>query len=332
MTESDILDFLDHVGAERVHVANGNVQFSCILAPWTHQKRTDGRPSMGIRITGPRPSPVNCFSCGFGSLSVGKLIDRIELLSGQDVDDDLRFHVMELEERDPVEEALGIGDYEQGIAPVVVEETFPEVCYERFIHDRYHSYILDRGFTPATLATYGVGYDREKERVTFPLRNRDGRLVGCLGRAVDDREPKYWTYWGTQKARHLFGLHLATKVQCENMTSVVNGLSFVVVEGPCDALRVWQETRGDSRFSGILPVAIMGSKPSRGQVELLRRHAATCTFLLDNDEAGRAGTRSLLDNVADVVPSWVGVYPDDRKDPDSLGKDVVVALLEATIV
>lgn len=326
MRERDVQWVVDQLNAERVTgggfgAPEGNINFSCLLAPWTHEKGSDSHPSMGINFGGSKRSLVHCFGCGFGG-PILKLLDVLENYADHNLDE-IRWKVIELEEEDQLRELSEVDDYDASASPEGDDGLIPGVLYEQFsgLGAEAANYMHGRGFSWETLLAWGVGFDVERHRVTFPLRNRKGQLAGALGRTTRNEPQRWHTYWGAKKARHLFGAQLA----------VGDSPHLVVVEGPCDALRVWQETRTRPRFANLCPVAIMGSKPSRRQVELIRA-AGACTFFLDNDSAGTAGTHILVDTISNHVPSWVARYADDRKDPDSLGADVVAALDEAEMV
>jgi hypothetical protein len=322
MIEKDVLWVADELGASRVVTGGGNVQFSCLLAPWRHKKGTDRHPSMGISYGETVRSLVNCFGCGFGG-TVEQLLDALELHADTDLDE-IRWKVIELEEDGLLDAVRAVEDYDAPPAKDDDDGLLPGVMYEKFapLHEEARDYMMGRGFTVQAMEAWSVGFDKERHRATVPLRNRNGRLAGALGRTTRDDPQRWHTYWNAKKSRHLFGAHLAAR----------EAAHVVVVEGPFDAMRVWQETRGHARLGEVCPVAIMGSKPSRRQIELLCA-ASSCTFFLDNDPAGTTGTHILADTVAKHVPSWVARYSgDDRKDPDSLGADVVSALLESEMV
>ena len=67
--------------------------------------------------------------------------------------------------------------------------------------------LLEAGFSMQTLHHFEVGYDRWHLRMTFPLRDIKGALVGISGRAIKDMEPRYKIYtteyekWGLPPAR-----------------------------------------------------------------------------------------------------------------------------------
>jgi len=55
--------------------------------------------------------------------------------------------------------------------------------------DPSHPYLTSRGFTPETIAYFGLGFcsrGYHKDRVAIPLHGHDGKLIGYAGRVVDD--------------------------------------------------------------------------------------------------------------------------------------------------
>ena len=55
--------------------------------------------------------------------------------------------------------------------------------------DPDHPYLSGRGFTPETIARFGLGYCSRglmKDRIAIQLHNGEGKLIGYSGRVVDD--------------------------------------------------------------------------------------------------------------------------------------------------
>lgn len=126
----------------------------------------------------------------------------------------------------------------------------------------------------ASRARTGRPYDRFRERVTFPLADRRGRVLGFGARALrDDQPPKYLnTSEGEvfHKGRQLFGADRAR---------AVDG-AVIVVEGYTDVLALHQAGMTNA-------VAIMGTSLTEDQVGELARMASTIALALDADRAGQ---------------------------------------------
>jgi DNA primase len=157
-----------------------------------------------------------------------------------------------------------------------------------------------RGVTPdelravdlAQFTRHGSLIDTLRDRVVIPVRGRDGRIAGFIGRDVsgDPRGPKYRNPAHTpvfDKSLILYRPTLATPHP---------EATVVVVEGPLDALAIAATAAGADRADRVIPVSANGtavSGPQAAQVCALA--PAGIVLALDGDDAGRAGTERWLD-------------------------------------
>ncbi len=174
-----------------------------------------------------------------------------------------------------------------------------------------------RGFDAATLVEAGLAqerqtgghYDRFRNRLIFPIADRDGRIVGFGARALGDDQPKYLNSPQTSlfdKSSLLYALHLAKDaIKSENRA--------IIVEGYMDAIAAHQ-------FGHPNVVAAMGTALTESQVGLLKRFSKRIVLALDADAAGQMATlRSLesmpnaLDHVDSPVPDAAGIVRFERK-------------------
>jgi DNA primase len=130
----------------------------------------------------------------------------------------------------------------------------------------------------------GGGYrDRFRNRLLFPIRTREGRVVGFGGRALGDAMPKYLNSPQSvifDKSGLLFGLDLAQE-------SIRQDDQVVIVEGYMDAIAAHQ-----FGFSNV--VAAMGTAVTEQQIGLVKRLSRNIVLALDADAAGQGATvRSL---------------------------------------
>jgi DNA primase len=216
----------------------------------------------------------------------------------------------------------------------VWEETtrvIPESLLGLFDHEVGH---LLPDFTAKTLQHFDIGWDGWHHRITFPIRDLKGQLVGISGRAVHQGQvPKYRIYdteygaWhfpprlGWDKRATLWNSH---EVYASTFTSLSpDQLFVVVVEGFKAGMWVWQ--------AGITSVvALLGSYLSWEQGWILERMGAPVLLFLDNNRAGWSGQ---LDAAKRLTKTGLRVhiveYPprlleDEDAQPDSLNKDEVV--------
>lgn len=157
-------------------------------------------------------------------------------------------------------------------------------------------YMLRRGFSPETLTSWNFGYDWISGRITIPVRDINCTLIGFKARATDNRHPKYlvlgdrpgrverYGFPCYHTSRVVFGLHRAIKM--EDPDSEGENRHFVVCEGELNAIAL--------QVAGFPGVAINGSQFSEDQANLLRQEADAITIFFDNDQAGRDGTKAVL--------------------------------------
>ncbi|MCS3904262.1 DNA primase [Methylohalomonas lacus] len=119
-------------------------------------------------------------------------------------------------------------------------------------------------------------YDRFRDRIMFPIRDRRGRAIGFGGRVLGDGEPKYLNSPETpifHKGSETYGLYQAKKAMRQLDR-------FYIVEGYTDVLALAQ--------SGVRnAVATLGTACTKEHLELLFRHAAQLVLCFDGDSAGQ---------------------------------------------
>ena len=182
--------------------------------------------------------------------------------------------------------------------------------------------LLDAGFTQKTLRHFEIGFDYDTYRITYPIRNVYGDLVGISGRTVINAEPRYKLYrkelmaeglvpedytMDSVKEAVLWHAHLIYPVLYNDEEPVV------VVEGFKAAMAVWQ-----AGFHNV--VALIGAYCSPLHAELLARTRSPVLLFLDNNEAGIRGTAKALKRLLykGANELYCVRYPDLREQPDGL--------------
>ena len=188
-------------------------------------------------------------------------------------------------------------------APKQKQKTYPESWLTQF--DVPHPYWTDeRGFEEADVSRFRLGYDPFSNRLTLPLRDLHGRILGVTYRRLDDGKPKYLHPKGFPTGRHLYGGWLLTDQR-----------KVALVEGQLDAVRAWS--------SRIPALSMMGARLTRDQVKVLQRSGIRhVVLMLDNDSAGVQGTigvhEALRGSGIRVSIGWYRDYWFGAKDPDGL--------------
>jgi DNA primase len=155
--------------------------------------------------------------------------------------------------------------------------------------------------------TSGGHYDRLRGRVTFPIRDTRGRILGFGGRALGaDQEPKYLNTPESpifHKREGFYGFPMA-------LDPIRRGERAIVVEGYFDLVALHR--------AGVEAVlATCGTALSAEHARDLRRRTKTVVLLFDGDEAGqRAITRALEVLLPEGLRVQAAVLP-AGEDPDS---------------
>lgn len=86
----------------------------------------------------------------------------------------------------------------------------PESILDQYIPYPYSGWIKE-GISYKTQKMYGIGFDLESKRITIPMRNRFGQLVGVKGRILKDEDDdrKYLYLYPCNNSYELFNFHYA---------------------------------------------------------------------------------------------------------------------------
>ncbi|BBA36628.1 DNA primase [Methylocaldum marinum] len=176
---------------------------------------------------------------------------------------------------------------------------------------------LTSEFSPELLEAAGLmivkgekAYDRFRDRIIFPIRDRRGRVVGFGGRVMGAETPKYLNSPETlvfKKHKEVYGIY-------ELLKQSPRPERILVVEGYMDVIALAQ--------NGIFnAVATLGTATSADHVELLFRYTDEVVFCFDGDSAGqKAAWKALhasLSHLRDGRQIRFFILPDGH-DPDSL--------------
>jgi DNA primase len=125
----------------------------------------------------------------------------------------------------------------------------------------------------------GKLFDRYRNRVMFPIWNKDGKVIGFGGRVLGNEQPKYLNSSDSKlfnKSNILYGLHMA-RPEMRKKNEVV------LFEGYVDVIAAWK--------AGVKNgVATLGTAITDEQAKLIRRNAETVIVCYDRDNAGLKAT------------------------------------------
>ncbi|MGB0237749.1 MAG: DNA primase [Cycloclasticus sp.] len=166
-------------------------------------------------------------------------------------------------------------------------------------------------------------YDRFRERIIFPIRNKRGQTVGFGGRVVDNGEPKYLNSPETplyHKGREVYGLF-------EVLKSSNKIQRIILVEGYLDVISLYQQGIRNA-------VAALGTAITREHIDLLFRSVSELVICMDGDSAGRKAAWRAVTNALPALRSSRQIKVlllDEGDDPDSLIREKGAAHFEQLI-
>ena len=210
------------------------------------------------------------------------------------------------------------------------------------------SYFKERGFTTETIKKFGLGYslntwddftskalkhgykkelleksslvrtkdhetyDAFRARVTFPIHNLSGRVLGFGARILtqDKKKPKYINTAESEiyhKSKVLYGLYFAK-------SAIVREDNCYLTEGYTDVISLSQ--------AGIEnAISSSGTSLTTEQIRLIRRYTHNITLLFDGDPAGiKAAFRGIDMILEEGMNVMIVLFP-DGEDPDSYARN-----------
>ncbi|KGT88617.1 DNA primase [Enterobacter cancerogenus] len=173
----------------------------------------------------------------------------------------------------------------------------------------------------------GRTYDRFRDRVMFPIRDKRGRVIGFGGRVLGNDTPKYLNSPETpifHKGRQLYGLYEAQKNHPQPAR-------LLVVEGYMDVVALAQ-------FGIDYAVASLGTSTTAEHIQLLFRSTDTVICCYDGDRAGREAAWRALETALPYMNDGRQLrfmFLPDGEDPDTLvrkeGKEAFEARMEQAL-
>lgn len=153
-------------------------------------------------------------------------------------------------------------------------------------------------------------YQRFRDRIMFPIRDRRGRVIAFGGRVMGQGEPKYLNSPETplfHKGSELYGLYEARK-------AAQDAGSVIVVEGYMDVVALAQHGINNS-------VATLGTAANQQHSDILFKIVPNIVFCFDGDSAGRKAAwralESTLPSLQDGRDAHFLFLP-DGEDPDTI--------------
>ena len=206
--------------------------------------------------------------------------------------------------------------------------------------DSLTNHLKQKGFSEAELTLAGLSvagqrgvYDRFRGRLTWPIRDASGDVVGFGARRLydDDQGPKYLNTPETpvyKKSQVLYGIDLARK-------DIASSKQAVIVEGYTDVMAC--------HLAGVTTaVATCGTAFGEDHARVLRRFLmdqeqlrGEIIYTFDGDEAGRKAALKAFNLDQSFVAQTFVAVESTGLDPCELrqksGNDAIVALVKSRV-
>lgn len=254
--------------------SGANIQFTCPI----HNNGQERKPSCGISLVDRGSTPagtVHCFTCGY----TASLPEMISHCFGYDDQGQFgskwlasKFLTVSIENRKDIVLNLSRGNSNAESTNYVSEQELDSYRY-------FHPYMFKRKLTEEIITLFDVGYDKEQQTLTFPVRDAQGRTLFIARRSV---RTKYFHY-PESAFKPIYGIYELPD----------DAEEVIICESIINCLTCW--------VYGKYAVALNGTG-SYSQYKLLRNMSCRKFILaLDPDEAGRKGTEKLKKHLSNKI-------------------------------
>ncbi len=314
------------------------------LCPF-HNEKT---PSFTVS---PAKGIFKCFGCGKGGNAVNFIMEHEHFSYPEALKYLAQKYSIEVDEEKPSPEQQEVMDEKESLFNLTAfaQKHFEETLHTTEEGKAIGlTYFKERGFTTDIIKKFGLGYslntwddfttralkhgykkelleksslvrtkdqqtyDAFRGRVTFPIHNLSGRVLGFGARILqqDKKKPKYINTAESEiyhKSKVLYGLFFAK-------SAIVREDNCYLTEGYTDVISMHQ--------AGIENViASSGTSLTTDQIKLIRRYTQNITLLFDGDPAGiKAAFRGIDMILEEGMNVKIVLYP-DGEDPDSYARN-----------
>jgi DNA primase len=215
--------------------------------------------------------------------------------------------------------AVGLSYFrERGFTPAIIEKFQLGYCLDEW--DTFTKTAIAKGYNADYLAKTGLSirrddgtlYDRFKGRVMFPIHNLSGRTIAFGGRTLITDKAKAAKYVNSPEC----DIYSKSKVLYGlhfSKTAIVQQDMCLLVEGYTDVISLHQ--------AGVENVvASSGTSLTTEQIKLISRYTKNIVMLYDGDAAGiKASFRGLDMILQEGLNVRIVLFP-DGEDPDSFAR------------
>lgn len=307
-----------------------------------HKGGEETKPSFSVNVD---LGIFNCFTCH----ATGGMQKLLKLLG-------LPQHVIDAELRDIRQE---LDDNKKRLKwkkraewvskdPFLAETILPESILKPF--EWCPTKLVDLGFQTEWLKYMDIGFDRNNNRITYPIRDLYGNLAGISGGSViAGQEPKYKVYQGQHKDPETNRMvpsdygrwfdesypdyEFHNHHYLWNFDQVYPRLFFGLEKQPClIVVEGFKACLWLLQCGYLNTVALMGSALSDRQSSLLHRLRVNIVLFLDQDYAGRRATRRIAKKLRTTQQGvFIAQYPyaEDCQPDDLVPVEVAASIAGA---
>lgn len=303
---TDLQQDLQYNGIQLLHSikpVNDNIMISCP----SHKDGQERKPSCGVSLvdtyTGGKITPagtVHCFTCGY----TADLTSFISFCFGYKDRGLYGNNWLKSKYRTTLLESKR--DLSLSISRDKPKEKYPTIP-DTILHqyEYYCKYLSDRGISKEICSKFSIGCSPKEMLITLPVKDLEGNVKFIQTRNINSKF--YFIPAGINKTDFLFG----------GFECIIGQYKTVwIVESIFNALTLWQ--------LGIPAVALLGTGGGN-QYKLLRRlPVREYIIALDNDEAGKAGTQKLINQLSSAKMLKTLQYNyNDTRDINDLKEEVL---------
>lgn len=337
LSRVDIVDIID--ARVPLKKAGKNLHACCPF----HNEKT---PSFTVS---PDKQFYHCFGCGAHGTAIGFLMEYDQLSfpeSIQELADTVGMQV-------PVTQQAALTPARQNLYDLMdkVSRYYVHQLQNHPQRQAFQDYIQQRGLSPETVVAFDIGmapdgwdnvlrtfgnnqqsqdqlfeagmlikndkgrtYDRFRDRLMFPIRDRRGRVIAFGGRVIDaDGTPKYLNSPETpifHKGQELYGLYQARKAN-RRLERIL------IVEGYMDVIALAQ-------FGINNAVATLGTATTSEHLRQLIRSAPEIIFCFDGDRAGKEAAWRAAENAMPILGGNFELkfmFLPEGQDPDTMVRE-----------
>lgn len=289
---------------QKMKPTSTHVMVQCPYHAGGHEKR----PSAGIRK---EDGVFHCFACN----EVHSLQEVISYCFGYT--DDIvgsfgwqwllkNFATVQVEERKDITLDFYRDNKRDSNISSSIYVTEEELDKYRYIHP----YMYKRGLTHDIIELFDVGYDKETDCITFPIRDIKGNCLFIARRSV---KSKFFNYpEGVEKP--LYGLYEYYRMIPESSDTVI------VCESMLDALSFWTVNKYAVALNGV---------ESELQIKQLKELPCRKIILAtDSDEKGMLARQRIRKKIGNRKLITEYIFPKGRKDANECTKEELQNLKE----